>query len=655
MRAVLACALLLAVRRPPPPRCSRPARATPAASPTCSRVGQGGNTSALDLARNQADGSLPAELHEPARAVHRPRPARARASRPSNLGRFFKPAGFGVAPARVTQTLNPRPGVTILIDDLEVPHVYGNTRADVAFGAGYASARARLFQMDVLRHTARGELTELVGPGENNANLKMDVEQLQAADYTEAELQRMIDTAAADAGAGGRRRSSGPRSTTWPASTSSSREARSSPTKLPAEYAALGDHAARLAAHRHRGGRLADRRHLRQGRRLRDRAWPRRCARRTQRFGRKRGNRVFADFRALNDPEAPVTTPTALPLPRPAPASKRKVRRRGRTVRRRCRRAVAVPDRGSVRDHDPVVAGPPASLGGARPAGCATCARRRPRARRPGLQRDARARRATPTSGRPLGVTGPQVAYYSPEILLELDLHGGGVRHPRRRLPRHQPLRADRPRQGLLVERDDRDHRQRGRVRRGAVRAGRRRAHARSSTHYRYKGRCVPMTVQQRVLRTPGPSAADTERGGARHPAEAAAHRARPGHQDGHAAAASPWRSPRARSTYFHELDSALAFKRLSRNEVTDAALLPAHDGHDQLPLQLVLQRRARHRLSPVGLVPAARARHRPVAARRSAPGGTTGAASTPATLPVRARLLQPAAQGHQPARAATS
>ena len=30
-------------------------------------------------------------------------------------------------------------------------------------------------------------------------------------------------------------------------------------------------------------------------------------------------------------------------------------------------------------------------------------------------------------SGHPIFVAGPQVGYYSPEILMELDLHGGGL------------------------------------------------------------------------------------------------------------------------------------------------------------------------------------------------------------------------------------
>ena len=49
-----------------------------------------------------------------------------------------------------------------------VPHIYGDTRADTEFGAGYAGAQDRLFLMDVLRHTGRAELAAFLG-GSNAA------------------------------------------------------------------------------------------------------------------------------------------------------------------------------------------------------------------------------------------------------------------------------------------------------------------------------------------------------------------------------------------------------------------------------------------------------------------------------------------------------
>ena len=56
------------------------------------------------------------------------------------------------------------PGVTISATSAYgVPHIYGDTRADTMFGAGYAGAEDRLFLMDVLRHTGRAELSSFLG------------------------------------------------------------------------------------------------------------------------------------------------------------------------------------------------------------------------------------------------------------------------------------------------------------------------------------------------------------------------------------------------------------------------------------------------------------------------------------------------------------
>src|SRR5205807_349747 len=59
----------------------------------------------------------------------------------------------------------PSQGVLIVRDSrFQVPRIYGDTRAEVMWGAGYATAEDRLFLMDVLRHTAEGTTAELLGP-----------------------------------------------------------------------------------------------------------------------------------------------------------------------------------------------------------------------------------------------------------------------------------------------------------------------------------------------------------------------------------------------------------------------------------------------------------------------------------------------------------
>ena len=69
-----------------------------------------------------------------------------------------------------------------------VPHIYGDTRADTMFGAGYAGAQDRLFLMDVLRHTGRAELASFLG----GSNAGADASQWQFAPYTEADLEKQL-------------------------------------------------------------------------------------------------------------------------------------------------------------------------------------------------------------------------------------------------------------------------------------------------------------------------------------------------------------------------------------------------------------------------------------------------------------------------------
>ncbi|HEY8583349.1 MAG TPA: penicillin acylase family protein [Capillimicrobium sp.] len=110
----------------------------------------------------------------------------------AQLGRYFKDATFGVRSGDVEREYSPRDDVTIVRDKgYGVPHVYGETRDGAMFGLGYAAAEDRLFFIDVLRHLGRAELTTFAGgaPG----NRAMDEEQWAIAPYTEADLQRQAD------------------------------------------------------------------------------------------------------------------------------------------------------------------------------------------------------------------------------------------------------------------------------------------------------------------------------------------------------------------------------------------------------------------------------------------------------------------------------
>jgi penicillin amidase len=54
--------------------------------------------------------------------------------------------------------------VTVIRDSWGVPHIYADHEPDLFFAFGYVQAQDRLWQMDITRRTARGQLAEILGP-----------------------------------------------------------------------------------------------------------------------------------------------------------------------------------------------------------------------------------------------------------------------------------------------------------------------------------------------------------------------------------------------------------------------------------------------------------------------------------------------------------
>ncbi|MBC8153455.1 MAG: penicillin acylase family protein [Bacteroidetes bacterium] len=61
---------------------------------------------------------------------------------------------------RISGTHEP---ITVVFDDLSVPHVFARNDYDVYFAQGYLTARDRLWQMEFQTHAAAGRLSEIVG------------------------------------------------------------------------------------------------------------------------------------------------------------------------------------------------------------------------------------------------------------------------------------------------------------------------------------------------------------------------------------------------------------------------------------------------------------------------------------------------------------
>ena len=92
--------------------------------------------------------------------------------------------------------------VTIERDAAGVPVIHGVTREDVARATGYAHAQDRLFQMDLLRRTSAGELSELLGPALLDTDRRIRLHQFRRhAQQALAELdpagRRLIEAYAA--------------------------------------------------------------------------------------------------------------------------------------------------------------------------------------------------------------------------------------------------------------------------------------------------------------------------------------------------------------------------------------------------------------------------------------------------------------------------
>ncbi|MDQ3934936.1 MAG: penicillin acylase family protein [Actinomycetota bacterium] len=135
----------------------------------------------------------------------------------------FKPHGFD-NPAQSTET--PRPGVIVERDDWGVPTIRGQNDYDIWFGAGYAVAQDRLFQLELFRRATQGRLAEIVGRSyvEDDITVRRDFytgPELDAQVASLPEAYRARFTAYADG------------VNAW------IQQVRSDPNKLPAEFAVV--------------------------------------------------------------------------------------------------------------------------------------------------------------------------------------------------------------------------------------------------------------------------------------------------------------------------------------------------------------------------------------------------------------------------------
>jgi acyl-homoserine lactone acylase PvdQ len=296
-----------------------------------------------------------------------------------DVERYYKSERFGspYMAGRVEDT--PRPGVRIVRDEpYGVPHIFGLSRSDVMWGAGWVTAEDRGLLIQVVRGPAR--LAALDAPGFDFLSAVTSLQGFESSAATERFLSRQVDRLVAEGGRAGRKVLKDTRN--YVAGINAWYEANLPAGSRPPEFTVndVEASAAAIGAVFGNGG----------GDEVRRSDF---LARLQQRLGTRRGLAVWRDLAEADDPGAPTTVsrpfPYGTPAPRSAPGS-------------------PVIDAGSIS-----------------PEGI-SAARVRARARR-AMSNALLLGGTRSKSGRPLAVMGPQVGYSYPGLLMELDLHGPGI------------------------------------------------------------------------------------------------------------------------------------------------------------------------------------------------------------------------------------
>ena len=291
-----------------------------------------------------------------------------------DLVKLYKPEPLGIGSVKVVRTERPRAGVTIYRDPYDVPHVYGKTRAATEFGAGWATAEDRGLDLQLLRGPAR--IAALDVPGYDAFSVALSARTFVPRAATEALLAQQ--TALAEKTAAGRQLIKDVdayllginayfKKAGGFVAPFTRNDITAIGTLIGAVFGAGGGNEGRSAQF---------------------------LSALQQRLGDTKGLAVWNDLREAEDTETPVTVASSFPY-------------------------ASGPDgigSGNMRidagSYAPVVASD---------AALATFATRRTmsNALLIGAKRSK--------NGHPIFVAGPQVGYFSPEILMEEDLHGGGL------------------------------------------------------------------------------------------------------------------------------------------------------------------------------------------------------------------------------------
>jgi acyl-homoserine lactone acylase PvdQ len=511
--------------------------------------GEGQTVSATDLAAYEAFGTVPPSFTNQTPLYSGIMP-HATTLTPGDLNVYYKDTDFGSMPGGVGSSESPKPGVQIFFDkQFGMAHIYASNFDDLMWACGYEQAQERLFLMDALRRTAEGTLAGLLGPSSASG----DASQLTNQDFSPAELTAQANALPKRLGAEGAKALDALNQYVAGINARIQYD-EIDPAAMPAEYAALGttpapwtiaDSAAEavllVTQFTVSGGSQEVAAELQ--------------ARFRQRFGRH----WQAPYHDLSEPQDPAAL-TVQQTPVPSDNAGRIEPRLGLN---------ATPDLGSIRPRNAEIQGPDAAQQAADRRMLPGWAARLEHlhAEMPTVESNA-----VLVSGRlsrdgiPLAAMGPQVGYYSPQIFTEYELHGGGVDSEGVVFPGADPF----PLIGHGI-----DFAWSGTSANGinvdtfAERLCNPDGSAPSdaSTHYLYRGECIPFTMRRQTVRTPVAPTSPAPPQTITYETERSVHGPVFAYATVHR---RPVALTIAKAVDFHELDAIIPFMELSQNVPRD-------------------------------------------------------------------------------------
>jgi len=293
-----------------------------------------------------------------------------------DIRRYFKPAQLGTAGLKVTVEKTPRKGLRIVRDSYGVPHITGATRDDVEWGAGWVTAKDRGIFIEVVRNPAR--LTALDAPGVGDPIALATSGQTFTAS---AATERFLSEERKVFNSFGRK---GKRIIKDVEAYVAGINAYYKTITTSAKPWTVNDviaTASLIGAVFGKGG----------GNEVRSAQF---LSALQTKLGEAQGLATWRDLKSVHDPEAPTTLTKRFPYD-PAPTA--------------ATPGAGIVDAGSLSAAAVSAAAASASVAKAQMSNALLVSR----------QRSA--------GGHPIAVMGPQVGYFYPQFLMELDLHGGGI------------------------------------------------------------------------------------------------------------------------------------------------------------------------------------------------------------------------------------